>query len=814
MANSKYNNIVVAGDISAKVGDFAADMQIPLLNSINIVPYPFVMSSLLVEDPRQVAMLHKVMLGDRQIGIFPEIPTGGVVRTMEIADAELPEADFLDRKILKAGVLARITKILNFPDGSVRLLVRGLRRIVLKSIREDQRGFFNAVYSPMPQAEYDQVEVAATMKLILAKFTELVPFLNNLSEEVKMAVLSYTDPARQIDLLADALGLSYSERMAVLAAPNLGERAKIMFAITMREAQINQLGIHIQNEVNQNLSQQQREFFLREQLRTIQNELGEDSRTPDVIELENRLNLMDAPDEVIATVRKELGRLEVIPPMSPEYHIAYNYIDWLLSLPWRIYSDTSLDIDYAQKVLDEDHYGLQDVKERILDYLAVLKLRNDGKAPILCLVGPPGVGKTSLGQSIARAMNRKFIRVALGGVHDEAEIRGHRRTYVGAMPGRIIQNMKKVGVNNPVFMLDEIDKLSSDHRGDPASALLEVLDPAQNSAFNDHFIELNYDLSKVFFIATANILDTIPPPLLDRMEIIRLPGYTGAEKRMIAKQFLVKRQIAESGLNKNQISFTMAALDELISYYTREAGVRELERVIGSICRKIVRKVVSGDSAAEAKYKITPKEVHELLGQRKYSLDEVKSRPARGCAIGMAWTSYGGTILTVETTMMPGKGLLKLTGSLGNVMKESAETAFSYVRAHARHYNINKDVFEQNDFHIHVPDGATPKDGPSAGITIVTALVSLLTRKRVRPRLSMTGEITLSGKVTAIGGLKEKSVAALRAGIKTVIMPKENEKDLEEIPEEVRNSLEFIMVDEIEKALPIIFGDEGKEGKC
>ena len=551
MANSKYNNIVVAGDISAKVGDFAADMQIPLLNSINIVPYPFVMSSLLVEDPRQVAMLHKVMLGDRQIGIFPEIPSGGVVRTMEIADAELPEADFLDRKILKAGVLARITKILNFPDGSVRLLVRGLRRIVLKSIREDQRGFFNAVYSPMPQAEYDQVEVAATMKLILAKFTELVPFLNNLSEEVKMAVLSYTDPARQIDLLADALGLSYSERMAVLATPNLGERAKIMFAITMREAQINQLGIHIQNEVNQNLSQQQREFFLREQLRTIQNELGEDSRTPDVIELENRLNLMDAPDEVIATVRKELGRLEVIPPMSPEYHIAYNYIDWLLSLPWRIYSDTSLDIDYAQKVLDEDHYGLQDVKERILDYLAVLKLRNDGKAPILCLVGPPGVGKTSLGQSIARAMNRKFIRVALGGVHDEAEIRGHRRTYVGAMPGRIIQNMKKVGVNNPVFMLDEIDKLSSDHRGDPASALLEVLDPAQNSAFNDHFIEINYDLIKVFFIATDNILDTIPPPLLDRMEIIRLPGYTGAEKRMIAKQFLVKRQIAESGLNKN-----------------------------------------------------------------------------------------------------------------------------------------------------------------------------------------------------------------------------------------------------------------------
>ncbi|MDD4817636.1 MAG: endopeptidase La [Victivallaceae bacterium] len=806
--DERYNNISLTNDRALKAGDFAADMSVPLLNVANVVVYPFVMTSILVDDPMLAAMVQKVMTADRQIGVFSEIADGNNEPSQELADVELPEFRFGDRKLLKVGVTARITKILTFPDGSLRILVRGLRRIVLKGVREDTRGFYTAIYSPQQPGESDPLEVAAAVKLIMNKFQELTPFLPGMPEELRFAVVSMVEPARQIDLLADALNLSVPEKQAILAIGSLYERSKLMLALINRESEIAQLGVHIQNEVNQTLSQQQREYFLREQLRTIQSELREDTRTPDIIELENRLAKLDAPEEVIKTIKKELSRIDTIPQMSPEYHISYTYMDWLLSLPWRIYSNTTLDLAKAEKVLNADHYGLKDVKERILDYLAVLQLRKDGNAPILCLVGPPGVGKTSLGQSIARAMGRKFIRVALGGMHDEAEIRGHRRTYVGALPGRIIQNMKRVGVADPVFMLDEIDKVNSDQRGDPASALLEVLDPAQNKAFNDHYIEIDYDLSKVFFIATANVMDTIPEPLLDRMEIIRLPGYTGSEKRQIAKRYLVKRQLKENGLAAAQLSFPMAALDELISHYTREAGVRELERVIGSVCRKMARRIVSGQVAPEAKTPVDAKLIHELLGARKYTMDEAEGRPAAGSAIGMAWTSYGGVILTVETTMMPGKGNLKLTGSLGNVMKESAEAAFSYIRSHAAKFGVKPEVFEQNDFHIHVPDGATPKDGPSAGITITSALVSLLTGKQVRERLSMTGEITLGGKVTAIGGLKEKCVAALRAGIKTVVIPKENEKDLEEIPEEVKPQLEFIPVSTISEALPIIFGEK------
>ncbi|MEA4863203.1 MAG: endopeptidase La [Victivallaceae bacterium] len=812
--DERYNNISLANDRAMRAGDFAADMAVPLLNTSNIVVYPFVMTSIMIDDPMLVAMVQKVMTTDRQIGVFPELPDGNMETTPEVAEADLPPFQFGDRKLLKVGCLARITKVLSFPDGSLRILVRGLRRVVLNAVREDAaRGCYLAVFSPQVSGEADQLEVSAAMKLIMAKFQELTPFLAGLPEELRLAVLNMVDPARQIDLLTDALNLTYLERLAILAAPSLYDRAKLMLTLVNRESEIAQLGQHIQNEVNQNLSQQQREYFLREQLRTIQTELNEDTRTPDVIDLENRLKELDAPEQVLTTIQRELGRLTVLPQMSPEYHIAYTYIDWLLSLPWRINSETTLDIREAQKVLDADHYGLKDVKERILDYLAVLQMRKDGKAPILCLVGPPGVGKTSLGQSIARAMGRKFVRMALGGMHDEAEIRGHRRTYVGALPGRILQSMKKVGVNNPVFMLDEIDKINSDMRGDPASALLEVLDPAQNGAFNDHYIELDYDLSSVFFIATANVMDTIPEPLLDRMEVIRLPGYTGTEKRQIAKRFLVARQIKDNGLSAKQLSFPVKALDELVNYYTREAGVRDLERTIGAVCRKVARRILSGEIAADAKTEITPELIHDLLGGRKYMLDLVKERPPRGSAVGMAWTSYGGAILTVETIMMPGKGNLKLTGSLGNVMKESAEAAFSYIRSRAKEFGVKQEVFEQNDFHIHVPDGATPKDGPSAGITLTTALVSLLTGKRVRPRLSMTGEITLAGKVTAIGGLKEKCVAALRAGVKTVIMPRENEKDLEEVPDEVKPHLEFIMVDTITEALPIIFGEKTEEHK-
>ena len=454
--------------------------------------------------------------------------------------------------------------------------------------------------------------------------------------------------------------------------------------------------------------------------------------------------------------------------------------------------------------MDQDHYDLKDVKERILEFLAVLQMKNDKKSPILCFVGPPGVGKTSLGQSIAKAMNRKFIRMSLGGVRDEAEIRGHRRTYVGALPGRIIQGLKKAGSTNPIFMLDEIDKLGNDFRGDPASALLEVLDPQQNHSFNDHFLELDFDLSSVMFIATANILDTIPPALLDRMEILRLPGYTPMEKRQIAKRFLVPRQLKENGLTKNQLSLPIKTIDELITYYTMEAGVRTLERTVGSLCRKVTRKIIEGDFSRDEKNKIEPKEVSKYLGPRKIILEEAERQPEVGLAIGMAWTSVGGTILPVESTMMPGKGRLQLTGSLGDVMKESAQTAFSYIKSNHIKLGIEKEVFENNDFHLHVPDGATPKDGPSAGVTITTSLVSLLTNKKVRVKTAMTGEITLRGKVTAIGGIKEKSIAALRSGISMIVMPKQNQKDLEDIPDEVKDKVEFKYVDNAEAALDIM----------
>ena len=806
--NERYKDIAVKGDASARVGDFSADMAAPMLVSEHTVCFPFIMASLMVDDPADVAMLQKVMLGDRLVAVFPDIPPGED-RSDEIGDAEFNLVEYDDRLILGAGTLVRIVKLLNFSDGSARVLVRGMRRILLKNVRATQNGINLAVYSVMIQPEADNRKVAAGMKLIMARFQDLSPYLQQMPEEVRMAIVGMSEPPRQIDLLIDSLAFSYMEKLAVLGQADLEKRISVLLALINREAEVAQLGVKIQNEVNQNLSSQQREFFLREQLRTIQNELREDSRTPDIVELENRFILLNAPEPVLKTISKEIERMTMISPVSPEYHIAYTYVDWLLSLPWKVYTNAAVDINRAQEILDEDHFGLKDVKERILEFLAVLQMRNDGKAPILCLVGPPGVGKTSLGKSIARAMNRKFVRVALGGIHDEAEVRGHRRTYVGALPGRIIQNMKKVGSNDPVFMLDEIDKIHQSLKGDPASALLEVLDPAQNFAFNDNFIELDYDLSKVFFIATANMLETIPGPLLDRMEIIRLPGYTVVEKLHIARDFLVKRQLTEAGLVGKGVTFTEAGLNEIIAYYTREGGVRELERVIGSVCRKLARRILSGESEKK-RYVVTAKLVHELLGSRKFLDDGVQLQPPIGSATGMAWTAYGGALLTIETTMMPGKGVLKLTGSLGNVMKESAEAAFSYIRANAADLGIAAALFADNDFHIHVPDGATPKDGPSAGITITTALVSLLSGKKVRPRLSMTGEITLGGRVTAIGGLKEKSVAALRAGIKTVIMPKENAKDLEEIPDEVKAGLEYIMVEKISAALPIIFGEEEK----
>ena len=564
------------------------------------------------------------------------------------------------------------------------------------------------------------------------------------------------------------------------------------------------LGNEIQSQVSNALSQSQREFFLREQLKTIKQELGDENANPDITVIRKKMAKKDLPQNVIEVINKELERLEIMPQAASEYHVAYNYVDWLLSVPWNEYTEDRNDIKRARKILDQDHFDLKDVKERILEFLAVLQMKDDRKAPILCFVGPPGVGKTSLGQSIARAIKRKFIRISLGGVRDEAEIRGHRRTYVGALPGRIIQGLKKAGSTNPVFMLDEVDKLGNDFRGDPASALLEVLDPQQNHAFNDHFLELDFDLSSVMFIATANILDTIPPALLDRMEILRLPGYTPMEKRQIARRFLLPRQIKENGLTKSMLSLPLKSIDELITYYTQEAGVRNLERTIGTLCRKVARKIIEGEISKDEKTTIKPKDIAGYLGQRKVILEEAERKPEIGLAIGMAWTCVGGTILPVECTSMPGKGRLQLTGSLGNVMKESAQASFSYIKSNHDKYNIDSEVFTKNDFHIHVPDGATPKDGPSAGITITTSLVSLLTQRKVKVKTSMTGEITLRGKITAVGGIKEKVIAAMRTGIHTIVMPKQNQKDLEDIPEEVKNKIKFIFVENAKEAIDFL----------
>ena len=524
-----------------------------------------------------------------------------------------------------------------------------------------------------------------------------------------------------------------------------------------------------------------------------------------MVAISERIEKAHLPEAPYKVVTKELERLNMVPASSPEYNISYTYIDWLLSVPWTQATEERADVQVAASVLDADHYGLKDVKERILEFLAVHQLKKNSKSPIICFIGPPGVGKTSLGRSIAVSLGRKFVRMSLGGIRDEAEIRGHRRTYIGALPGRIIQGMKRAGTVNPVFMLDELDKLGSDYKGDPASALLEVLDPEQNKAFNDHYLEVDYDLSKVMFIATANMLETIPRPLLDRMEIIRLPGYTALEKEQIAKRYLIPRQMVENGLDNSFVRFKHSAAFEIIEHYTMESGVRNLERTIASVCRKLVRRFVekNGGQPPEKPVVVDDALVRELLGPRKFTSDESENIPRVGIVTGMAWTSYGGTTLEVEAAKMPGRGELKLTGSLGDVMKESALAAFSYVRGHAKALGINQKIFKENDFHIHVPDGATPKDGPSAGITLATAIVSLLTNKPVRPRLSMTGEITLSGKVTPIGGVREKVIAALRAGIRDVVMPADNEKDMEDVPQEVRSQITFHFVRTIDEVLKI-----------
>ncbi len=776
-----------------------------LLTLRNVSLFPFVLTPVFVDEKEAVERMRKAYDGNRLVAFFQEIGDDFPEFVKRHPDCRIRTVRWQDKEISQIGCRARIVKLINFPDGSIRILLRSLARCEFRTpVRANEPSYF-----PLTEDKNnDEKLVEGMVHEAVNQFQSLAAFVPNFPDELRNGVSTMTNPAKAADLIADSMSLLPTEKIWLLQALNVVERVTFLLEVLNRELEVMQLGARIQSEVHQNLSQNQREYFLREQLRVIKEELREDSRNPDIIDIENRLSELTLPEKVESTVKKELSRLELIPTMSPEYHVAYNYIDWLLSVPWNVYSDDNLDLITAGEVLEADHYGLEDVKKRILEFLAVMKLNPDRKSPILCLVGPPGVGKTSLGESIARATNRKFLRVALGGVRDEAEIRGHRRTYIGAMPGRIVQNLKKAGTANPVFMLDEIDKLAADHRGDPSSALLEVLDPAQNKAFNDHYLELDLDLSKVFFIATANVMEAIPAPLLDRMEVITLPGYTSFEKREIARRYLVPRQLKENGLKARWVNISMAAVDEIIDHYTREAGVRKLEQYIASLCRKLARKLVEGSIEENKRTNVTVKMVHELLGPRKYLIDSAINAPAIGSATGMAWTAVGGEILTVESLMVPGKGELKLTGQLGDVMQESAQAAFTLLKSRAGKLGIDYEVFEKNNFHIHVPDGATPKDGPSAGITMTSALYSLLKNKSTVPALAMTGEVNLRGQVTAIGGLKEKVIAALRSGVKTVVIPEENVKDLEDIPENVRSQLEFKPVSNIDEALKIIFAEK------
>ena len=775
------------------------------------VVFPHSLTPLVVNTSENIDAVNYAMQNDRLMVLFPELPADDVLQDIK-PDSSFDYFLFNELRLSAVGVLVRIVKRLTFPDGTMRIVVRGLKRVTCTSILSDD--VVKMRYTPVIEnvADNKDPDIRGAQDAVINGFRKLSTISPAYNDDNVNAVSSASTPVRSADILADILNIAFAEKLIILIHSKIKERLTLLSIWINREIETSRIGMKIQSQVHESMSQQQREYFLKEQLKTIKKELGEDTRNPDLIELDRRRQTVKVPDYVNAVIERELGRLEMIPTASPEYHIYYLYLNWLLDIPWYVSSEDNLDCKVAEKILNRDHFGLEDVKKRILEFLSVMQLRGDNpdkKAPILCLIGPPGVGKTSLGQSIAEAMNRKFIRFSLGGMRDEAEIRGHRRTYVGAMPGRIVQNLKRIGTNNPVFMLDEIDKLAHDFRGDPAAAMLEVLDPEQNVSFNDNYLEVGLDLSKIFFIATANQEENIPGPLRDRMEIIRLSGYTAIEKHQIAKKYIVPRQIKACGLNAKLVKFKASALEEIITFYTMEAGVRTLEQVIGRVCRRIAQKIVAGEIAIDKDVKVDSAMVQELLGPRKYLPDNESETPVPGRAVGMAWNGAGGAILPIEVTMLPGgKGNLKLTGSLGKVMTESAEIAFSLVRSVSKDLGIEPTVFTENDFHIHVPDGSTPKDGPSAGVTLTMALISLLTNKPLRKQLSMTGEITLHGKVTAVGGIREKCVSALRAGIRKIMMPEQNRKDYFELPSEVKDKVEFHFVNNFKEAMAFAFDEK------
>ena len=815
---------------------------LPILPLKNTVVYPIpILLPLIVGQPRSIKLVDDVVLGNRMVALV----------ALKDPSVEEPGPD----DIYRVGSAAMIARFAKAPDSTIRLFVQGMERIKILEFTQTEP-YMMARVEVVPEKAEETVEIKALMHNTSELFRRMASLMPYIPEELIMATLSVEDPRQLAYLVASYVRMDMTDAQTILEAATISDKLQKLNAVLGKELEVLELGKKIQDQAQGEMEKMQREYYLREQLKAIKKELGEeDEQQLEIKELTDKIEKAGMPPEAEKEARRELDRLSKMPSAAAEYSVIKTYLDWLVSLPWQVVTADNLDIKRVRQVLDEDHYDLEKLKDRIVEYLAVRKLRQERKQPtpeqstpvdaetqpenadpaskqpepptvenkaegkspdpapeapvdhirqdregvILCFVGPPGTGKTSLGQSIARAMGRKFTRMSLGGMRDEAEIRGHRRTYIGAMPGRIIQAIKRVGSKNPVFMLDEVDKIGMDWRGDPSSALLEVLDPEQNRDFRDHYLDVPFDLSQVMFITTANLLDPIPDPLKDRMEILQLSGYTEEEKVRIAYGYLIPRQIRESGLKPDEIEFSEAALQKIIRDYTREAGLRNLEREIGSVCRKVATKIAAGDAIGKAQ--ITPEVVQEMLGKPKFFFEAAERTMIPGVATGLAWTMAGGDILFIEATRMPGgKGFL-VTGQLGDVMKESAQAALSYVRSKAKELGIADEAFAKSDIHLHIPAGAIPKDGPSAGVTMATALVSLLTGRPVNPKVGMTGEITLRGQVLPIGGLKEKTLAARRAGLSTVILPRRNEADLDELPEDVRKEIKFVLADRVEDVL-------------
>jgi ATP-dependent Lon protease len=763
---------------------------IPLLPLRDVVVFPHMIVPLFVGREKSIAALESAMKYEK--GIFM------------VAQKNAKKDDPAQEDIYSVGTIGIIIQLLRLPDGTVKVLVEGKMRGTIKEYLQNEDFFLVKINEVDDIDDHNEVKKQALMRSIKESFELYLKLSKKVHVEMMGTIAAIEDSSKLADVVVTHLNVKLEDKQKIMEIFNITERLEAIYSLMLSEIEILQVEEKIKRRVKKQMEKTQKDYYLNEQMRAIQKEMGEkDDFRNEIVELEKRLKQKKMPEEAAKKVRQEIKKLQMMAPMSAEATVVRNYIDWLLDMPWQEKTENKYTLKESEAVLEEDHYGLKKVKERIIEYLAVQSLVKKNKGPILCLVGPPGVGKTSIAKSVARATNRKFVRISLGGVRDEAEIRGHRRTYIGAMPGKIIQSLKKSGSNNPVFCLDEVDKLTSDFRGDPSSALLEVLDPEQNFAFNDNYLDVDYDLSDIMFITTANVLQTIPAPLQDRMEVIRIAGYTEQEKLQIAKKFLIAKEMEANGLQQDNVEFTKGALLRIIRQYTREAGVRNLEREIASVCRKIAKELVSDGNAK--KITILSKSIPKYLGVPKFRHGETEGKNEIGLTIGLAWTEVGGELLAIEASIMEGTGKMVMTGKLGDVMQESVQAALTYIRARAERFGLPKNFYKEIDIHVHVPEGAIPKDGPSAGIAMATSIASALMKKKVRADLAMTGEITLRGRVLPIGGLKEKILAAHRGNIKTVIIPKDNEKDIAEVPQNVQNALNIIFVEHIDEVLEIAF---------